>query len=701
LTKQTANLKLSKPEMADKISTSITQLANNFDAIDATFQDHKSRVDNIVAGAGNSNTEIVDARGGKVVLKDRLDAVDVSLEEKASRADLNTTNNNVNATNTRIDTLVINSGNANAEVTDAHVSTVKNKSFTTIRNRLEEIESSGYVPIQNLILNGSFENGLTSWINNSTGTATVETTIVKNGTKSMRHTPASGTMEYVQKITAPIGNLIYHSAFCYIVSLTSGSPRMILADYSAATNPIYLYFDKTKTGVWQQASAIRKVNDTGARIAFDTDFGSDAVYDAVVAIDLTSLFGAGNEPSKQEMDNILSQYFNYYFDATANLFIANKMFSNIVRSVTNKSIGVANGIADLDSTGKIRYTVVPTDVSDTVNEVFTVSKNLFDSTQATVNKAVSLVDGSLYDYTGYYASGYIPVKSGLKYVASGNQTKYYAWYDANKVFISSAQDLTNMVAPTNAAYIRISINPADYPTYQFEQGNVQTAYIPYGTKQSKIQQLQNVNKTRWYGKKANFLGDSITWGYSPVGDGSRLTNQYPALVGNTLGLSVVRNYGISGSTLADKGDGTSNPMVSRYSSMDNDADLIFVLGGTNDWAVGKGIGTINDTTIYTFYGALNVLVQGLLDKYPTQTIVLATPLHRQGDTGNAGLVNYRNAILAIGEKYGLAVCDLYATSGFYPDNTTNYNAICPDGRHPNDAGQIKLANRVAGFLTTV
>jgi hypothetical protein len=92
LTKQTANLKLSKPEMADKISTSITQLANNFDAIDATFQDHKSRVDNIVAGAGNSNTEIVDARGGKVVLKDRLDAVDASLAEKAKQSDLDNTN---------------------------------------------------------------------------------------------------------------------------------------------------------------------------------------------------------------------------------------------------------------------------------------------------------------------------------------------------------------------------------------------------------------------------------------------------------------------------------------------------------------------------------------------------------------------------------------------------------------------------------
>jgi lysophospholipase L1-like esterase len=320
---------------------------------------------------------------------------------------------------------------------------------------------------------------------------------------------------------------------------------------------------------------------------------------------------------------------------------------------------------------------------------------MFDPTQATANKSVSLSDGTLYDNTGYYASGYMPVAVGLKYVASGNQTKYYAWYNASKVFISSGSDLTNMVAPANAAFIRITIGPTDYSTYQFEQGNTQTQYMAYGTKVSKVGQ----STTRFTNKKGNFLGDSITWGYSPVGDGSRLANPYPSLVANTLGLSVMRNYGVSGTTISGS---STQRFIDRYSSMDNDADLIFVLGGTNDWASQIPIGTISDSTSDTFYGGLNILVGGLLDKYPTQTIVLATPMHRQGDkTKTIDLNDYRNAVLAIGAKYGIAVLDLYATSGFYPDNTTNYNAICPDGRHPNDAGHVKLANRVSGFLTTV
>jgi parallel beta-helix repeat protein len=43
LTKQTANLNLSKPEMADLISNTITQLANNFDAIDASLAESTSQ----------------------------------------------------------------------------------------------------------------------------------------------------------------------------------------------------------------------------------------------------------------------------------------------------------------------------------------------------------------------------------------------------------------------------------------------------------------------------------------------------------------------------------------------------------------------------------------------------------------------------------------------------------------------------------
>jgi hypothetical protein len=54
----------------------------NFDDLDADINAQKARVDNLIASVPQPS-EVVDARGGKAVLKDRLDAVDSSLAAKS------------------------------------------------------------------------------------------------------------------------------------------------------------------------------------------------------------------------------------------------------------------------------------------------------------------------------------------------------------------------------------------------------------------------------------------------------------------------------------------------------------------------------------------------------------------------------------------------------------------------------------------
>jgi lysophospholipase L1-like esterase len=206
------------------------------------------------------------------------------------------------------------------------------------------------------------------------------------------------------------------------------------------------------------------------------------------------------------------------------------------------------------------------------------------------------------------------------------------------------------------------------------------------------------NTSRFAGKIGNFLGDSQTYGLNPDGSQTQLSTNYPTIVGSILGLATVNNYGISGSTLGDLGDGSRAPMATRYTNMADNADLIFVMGGTNDVRYNLPLGTITDNTIYTFYGALNVLMDGLQTKYPTQTIVFATPIHflNEGSLGN-----YRQAILDVAMNKGIVVLDLYTTSGFNPNNATNKTNLQPDGIHPNTPGQQKLGYRVAGFLNTL
>jgi hypothetical protein len=62
-------------------------LNSNFQDIAADIEAQKTRVNNILTGTSQPS-EVVDARGGKAVLKDRLDAVDASLAEKLTKGEV-------------------------------------------------------------------------------------------------------------------------------------------------------------------------------------------------------------------------------------------------------------------------------------------------------------------------------------------------------------------------------------------------------------------------------------------------------------------------------------------------------------------------------------------------------------------------------------------------------------------------------------
>ena len=132
------------------------------------------------------------------------------------------------------------------------------------------------------------------------------------------------------------------------------------------------------------------------------------------------------------------------------------------------------------------------------------------------------------------------------------------------------------------------------------------------------------------GKIIHFLGDSITEGVG-VSHPSKI---YHALLKEAYGLKAANNYGISGTCLADRRtpldiESFNRHFVSRVEDMDPVADVIVVFGGTNDFGHGEVVmGSPNDRTPDTFYGACHHLYRTLIDKYPTIPIVIMTPLHR-------------------------------------------------------------------------
>ena len=201
-----------------------------------------------------------------------------------------------------------------------------------------------------------------------------------------------------------------------------------------------------------------------------------------------------------------------------------------------------------------------------------------------------------------------------------------------------------------------------------------------------------------YGKKWAVLGDSIT-----AGDGltANIITRYSTVVAKQCGL-IPYNYGYSGSRIAvegSAGDPTyDNAMVIRYASMIADADYITVLGGINDANNQLPLGTLGDTDISTFYGALEVLITGLLTKYPGKAIGFITPPHYQGATGHQ---TYVNAIKEACARYAIPVLDLHSNGGMNTMTTAFSQMFYSDGLHPNELGQSVMARKICAFLGTL
>lgn len=215
------------------------------------------------------------------------------------------------------------------------------------------------------------------------------------------------------------------------------------------------------------------------------------------------------------------------------------------------------------------------------------------------------------------------------------------------------------------------------------------------------------------GLKINFLGDSITEG---VGVSSP-DSIYHALLKKEAGLKEARNYGISATRFALQKGTSYRPknesediksFSERFEQMDDDADVVVVFGGTNDFGHGDApLGSFEDRTPDTFYGACHYLFSGLIKKYLGKPIIIMTPLHRRCELSMFGeskakefgtLKMYVNIIREVAEYYSLPVLDLFSTSGMQPEIEEIKVKYMPDGLHPNDEGHLIIANKLKMFL---
>ena len=130
------------------------------------------------------------------------------------------------------------------------------------------------------------------------------------------------------------------------------------------------------------------------------------------------------------------------------------------------------------------------------------------------------------------------------------------------------------------------------------------------------------------------LGKSVTWV-------NKLGNKYKMKYAN---------HGIGGSTMSDFVT-TNDPMVTRIQKFKNiNADIVLLEGGRNDRSKLVPLGDKDSRDTKTFCGAINFMIDHVLEKNPEAFIILVTTW-KHSNKNNAGYSNvtYADAMRNVAE----------------------------------------------------
>lgn len=334
--------------------------------------------------------------------------------------------------------------------------------------------------------------------------------------------------------------------------------------------------------------------------------------------------------------------------------------------------------------------------------------NLVKPQDCTDNVIVDYSNGRTQSNPGYFITGFIPVTAGTTY--KGNYGRNVAYYDAELNYVSGVSGNVvkdGLTIPSGVSFTRYNIRKNADTTDPFK------VYFTTASSFDPTISIDGLINENWVsGKRINWLGDSIVAGAD-----------FDEMVSSALGM-IETDYGINGSTVALKADGTDrrNACCLRYSSMTDNTDIVAVSIGTNDWMYAWcPVGDISSTENTTFYGALKTLCEGLINKYPQKTIFFTTPIKRAQafESGNGGeytpdgvmttpfsknkygytLEDYANIIKEVCGYYSIPVLDMYRESMLNPHLTSQQDMFDSALTHPNDAGRRMMAKRICGWIT--
>lgn len=415
----------------------------------------------------------------------------------------------------------------------------------------------------------------------------------------------------------------------------------------------------------------------------------------------------------------------------------NYEYAQIVEGNTEKPYiqpVTAKDIIARDLISEINPTVI--DNNELLNEITQVEYTTEDTSDVAVVTTSHFSQGTTIgqqatDSAEYSAWDYItiPVEKGEKYIITsfaGQNARLYKIVDSNNYILEV--DSYSGSATLRTAFVEVTQNDAAYIIVNYKNNE------GYNYSIKKVVDEKNVIKpsalpseiiqsNTLFGKVLVCCGDSITYGadidaegitdispitvyqsdasgnFAEVTTGFRKTYGYQIAERNNM---TFYNAGVSGSTMQGIVNNNGFSLANgRYTKLPDNIDYLTIWFGWNDNAYGT-LGTINDTTNDSYYGGYNVVLPYLINKYPYAKIALIVPFG-----ASAG---HRDAVRALGNKWGLAVWDNYngGTPLYYGKEdsvgvessiiTANRAKFQANGAHPNFKGQRQLADMIEKFL---
>lgn len=174
-------------------------------------------------------------------------------------------------------------------------------SINVIQPKAELIDSI------NLINNGDFKSGVTSWY------SFVNSSITEyNGELCVELHSITDYVAFVQHNVDIIAGHKYYVSYNYMILSGDISHQGLRFDTPWSYYHLGVSYDDLTTGIWFKSTGILETSENYSKIYLGQGITNNQVhilYDKVMLIDLTTAYGAGNEPNILDSNAIYSDYF--------------------------------------------------------------------------------------------------------------------------------------------------------------------------------------------------------------------------------------------------------------------------------------------------------------------------------------------------------------------------------------------------------